>query len=102
MLPQEPQCLANGLARRSAVVEEVEGVLAFSVVHEGNREILDKPLTDESVDRGIHRGKLVASGPDDEQRHIPSKIRQRAADAGVCEAKLPGRISDVRRAVEIE
>src|SRR5687767_1657033 len=102
VLPQEPQGLAHDIARRSAVVEEVKGVGPFSMVHEGNREILDKSLTDEPVDGGIHRRKLVASGPGDEQRHIPSKIRHRAADAWVCEAKLSRRISDVRRAVEIE
>ena len=75
---------------------------AFGVVHEGNREILDKSLTDEPVDGGIHRRKLVASGPRDEQRHILSKIRHGTADTWVCEAKLPRRIRHVRCAVEIK
>lgn len=102
VLSQEPQCLAQDVARRSAVVEEVEGVRAFGMVHEGNREILDQSLTDEPVDGGIHRRELVASGPRDEQRHIPSKIRKGAADTWVCEAKLSRRICHVRRTVEIK
>jgi hypothetical protein len=40
-------------------------------------------VTDEAVDGGIHRRKLVASSPRYEQRHIPSKIRK-----GVCSNSL--------------
>ncbi len=92
MLPQELKCLAQDVARRSAGIDEIESVRAFGMVHERNREILDQSLADEAVDGGIHRRKLVAPGPHDEQRYIPSKIRKGAADARVCEAKLPRRI----------
>ena len=92
VLPQEPKCLAHDVAGRSAVGKEIKGVQAFGMIHEGNREILDQSLADEAVDGRIHRRKLVAPGPHDEQRYIPSKIRKGAADARVCKAKLPRRI----------
>lgn len=96
MLPQESQCLPQDVARRSAVVEEIESVRAFGMVHEGDREILDKSLTDEAVDRGIHPWKLVVPGPGDEQRNIPPKISDGPAHAWVGETELPRSVRDVR------
>ena len=102
VLPQEPQCLPQYVARRSAVVEEIKGVRAFGMVHEGDREILDKALTDEAVDGGIYPWKLVASGPGDEQRNIPPKIRNCTARAWVCETELPRSVRYVRCVVKVE
>src|SRR5687768_17533472 len=102
MLSEELQTQTHDLARHSAVVKEIKSVWAFGMVDEGNREILDERLTDEAIDRGIHRRKLIAPGPRDEQRHVPSKIRDRAADARVCEAKLYCRVYHVGRTVEIK
>ena len=50
VLPQEPQCMAQDVARRTAVVEEIEGMRAFGMVDESNREVLFQSLTDEAVD----------------------------------------------------
>jgi hypothetical protein len=72
------------------------------MVHKGNREIRGQSLTDEPVDGGIHRRKLIASSPRDKQRDVPPKVRHGASGAWVCEAKLPRRLSHVRRAIEIE
>ena len=65
VLPQEPKGLAHDVARRSAVGEEIKGVRAFGMVHEGNREILDQSLADEAVDGSrsvIPLVGLVSSG----------------------------------------